>query len=214
VPPTPTPTPTNSPLTVIDIITDPAEPLLEPEEPIVITIVYTDPTGLAPSYTALWDWGDGSSSGCPPDSAACTLDQSELRVTGSHTFADPGVFNVQLTVTRSDGAVGTSSVEVEVLSDDTDRPKTVTVFGGKGKPVSVSLEHIPAAEHYVTVYNGAPGLKDLDVVVNGHKFKVAGLGDKQEKTIDVASAMVAGKGNTITLTARGKPGGSATVTIW
>ncbi len=42
---------------------------------------------------------------------------------------------------------------------------------------------------------------------------MAGLGDNEVRTIEVLSAMVQEDSNTITLTACGKPGASATVVI-
>jgi hypothetical protein len=83
----------------------------------------------------------------------------------------------------------------------------------KGKPVSSTFEDVPEQESVVIVSNGAPGLKNLDVVVNGTKYKVAGLGDNEETSIDVSAAMVPGDDNTVVLTAKGKPGSSAVVTI-
>jgi len=81
-----------------------------------------------------------------------------------------------------------------------------------GKPETEVLNAIPEAESLVTVNNGAPGLKILEVVVNGQNFRLAGLKDGETATLDVSSAMVADD-NTIALTAIGKPGSSANVVI-
>jgi PKD repeat protein len=46
-------------------------------------------------HTATWDWGDGSN---PEDGA---VDQANNSVSGSHTYAEPGVYEVTLTVEDS-----------------------------------------------------------------------------------------------------------------
>jgi hypothetical protein len=65
----------------------------------------------------------------------------------------------------------------------------------------------------VIVINGEPGLKNLDIVVNGQNFRVAGLGDGEMTVIDVSSVVEYGSYATYELTAAGKPGTSATVVI-
>ena len=83
-----------------------------------------------------------------------------------------------------------------------------------GKPESSTYAGIPPEEHVVTVYNGDPGLRMLEVDVNGRKFNLTGLRPGEERTLDVASAITPGRDSTFTLTAHGKPGGSAGVMIW
>ena len=83
-----------------------------------------------------------------------------------------------------------------------------------GKPDSSTYAGIPPEEHVLTVYNGDPGLRMLAVDVNGRKFNMTGLRPGEERTLDVASAITPGRDSTFTLTAHGKPGGSAAVMIW
>ncbi len=57
------------------------------------------------------------------------------------------------------------------------------------------------------------GLKNLRITVNQQRFQVAGLKHGEIRAIDVSSAMMEGRNNTIVLTALGKPGTSAEVKI-
>jgi len=81
-----------------------------------------------------------------------------------------------------------------------------------GKPVGQTWT-VPAAERIVTVLNGAPGLRHLEVEVNGRLYSLDDLRDDEERTLDVSAAVRASEDSTITLTPHGKPGGSATVLI-
>ncbi|MEA2693419.1 MAG: hypothetical protein QOJ16_2806 [Acidobacteriota bacterium] len=89
-------------------------------------------------------------------------------------------------------------------------PIVALVVRNAGKPESETLTGIPASQRFVTVANGTPGLQHLDVIVNSIRFRVAGLADGAQRTLDVSAAMVPGN-NTVTLEAFGKPGGSAAV---
>lgn len=72
---------------------------------------------------------------------------------------------------------------------------------------------VPRAEDKVTITNGAPGLKNLEINVNGQKFKVTGLADGEERTLDISSAMHDGD-NSVSLKGHGPKGSSAQVMIW
>jgi hypothetical protein len=82
-----------------------------------------------------------------------------------------------------------------------------------GKPATDTVSNLPQAEGKVTVINGSPGVTALRIEVNGTPFVLAGLADGEQRTADVSSVMLPGNGNTIVLTAQGKPGGSAEVII-
>ncbi len=92
-------------------------------------------------------------------------------------------------------------------------PVFTLVVREEGKPVTQTFTGLPQAESKVKIVNGDPGLAKLNITVNGKKFKEKDLADNVTQTIDVSSAMAPGNNNTITLEARGKPGGSATVVI-
>jgi hypothetical protein len=72
---------------------------------------------------------------------------------------------------------------------------------------------IPYEEHFITIENGDPGLRGLDIDVNGQTFLVRGLTDNEVKRVNVRRAMLRGNSNTITLIPRGRRGESADVTI-
>lgn len=92
-------------------------------------------------------------------------------------------------------------------------PILTVAIRSNGSSAPQTHADVPRAEHVVTVTNGAPGINHLEILVNGKKFNVNGLKDGEEKTIDVASAMIDGD-NVVTLRATGTPGGSASVMIW
>jgi hypothetical protein len=92
-------------------------------------------------------------------------------------------------------------------------PVMVIVLRTTGKPVSQTFSGLPQEESKITIRNGSPGLKNLEIIVNGTKWKATGLRDNEVKMIDVISAMMEGEDNTITLTTSGKPGASAEVVI-
>ena len=81
-----------------------------------------------------------------------------------------------------------------------------------GKPAEVTMRGVAKAKHFVTIFNGAPGLKNLDVVVNGVKFKVAGTADAAILQFDIGAALHDGD-NTVSVTARAKPGSRAAVVV-
>jgi hypothetical protein len=76
-----------------------------------------------------------------------------------------------------------------------------------------TFDDIPQAEHFVTVENDSPGLRRLDIIVNGQTFTVRKLDDYDIVVLDVSSAMQAGSNNTITLVPYGTKGDSAMVVI-
>ncbi len=92
-------------------------------------------------------------------------------------------------------------------------PVITLVIREEGKPVTQTFAGLPQAESKVKIVNGEPGLTKLNITVNGKKFKERDLQNNEAYTLDVSSAMAPGNNNTITLEARGKPGGSALIVI-
>ncbi|MFC1712146.1 NosD domain-containing protein [Candidatus Poribacteria bacterium] len=73
---------------------------------------FTDP-GILDTHTVEWDWEDG---GSPTTS---TVTNGSGTASGSHTYADVGVYEVTLTVTDDDGGSGTSVFQYAVVYDPT-----------------------------------------------------------------------------------------------
>jgi hypothetical protein len=73
---------------------------------------------------------------------------------------------------------------------------------------------VPRAEDKVTIRNGKPGLSNLDILVNGIRYKVTGLKSGEEKTVDISAAMHDGNNNVVNLEGRGKKGSWAEIIIW
>ncbi|HEY0733616.1 MAG TPA: FixG Ig-like domain-containing protein, partial [Herpetosiphonaceae bacterium] len=74
---------------------------------------FTDP-GIADTHTARWEWGDGSSSVGTVSEA-----NGAGTVSGTHTYTQPGVYTVRLTVTDDDGASGELLFRYVVIFDPT-----------------------------------------------------------------------------------------------
>lgn len=93
-------------------------------------------------------------------------------------------------------------------------PVLTEVVRETGKPQSQTFGGVPPEERAVTVFNGNPGLKSLDVEVNGLRYRLNDLAPGEQRTLDVGAAVQAGVDSTFVLTSHGKPGGSAVVMIW
>jgi hypothetical protein len=160
---------------------------------------------------------------------------------GVMTFQDPGSGIVSLTIVKNVNfsvampaftAPSTAPLAVTATRIDPRKSaqllvKAVDAFGNAFTcdPVVTTLTKLrqdrglqtftdlPHAEHIVTIENDDPGLRGLDVVVNGVTFEVRRLQPREVRIIDVESAMRRGNRNVITLAPRGRKGESATITI-
>lgn len=66
------------------------------------------------THTAVWDWGDESSS-----SGTVTETNGSGSVTDSHVYTEPGIYKITLSVTDNDGASGTSTFQYVSAYDST-----------------------------------------------------------------------------------------------
>jgi hypothetical protein len=131
------------------------------------------------------------------------------------------VFGTKLPVTVTGTAIdplahiGLTFIAIDLNGNETTCDPIVTrVVRENGKPADQIFTGLPDFESKVTVSNGSPGVRSVDVVVNGITFKVNGLGAGEVRTFDVASAMLPGTDNVISITAHGGGGaGSALVMV-
>ena len=100
------------------------EPITAPVDPVQVNTEvnasadFTDPD-IGDTHTALWDWGDNSTS-------VGTVNQANDSVTGTHTYTAAGVYTVTLTVTDEAGESDQSVFQFVVIFD----PSAGFVTGG------------------------------------------------------------------------------------
>jgi hypothetical protein len=134
---------------------------------------FTDPDSPS-GHTAVWDWGDGNSCETAFD-ADCTLSEESGEVTGSHAYAEPGVYTVRLTVIDPDLLAGGATFEYVVAYD----PSGGFVTGGgwidspEGAcPVFCGNATGKATFGFVSKYNKGAEVPSGQTVF---KFKAGGL---------------------------------------
>ena len=92
-------------------------------------------------------------------------------------------------------------------------PVITTLEVTSGNLAQQRFEGLPAAEPYLQVLNGTPGLKWLEVQCNGRRFRLDPLADGQDVAADLTGAMLAGDNNVVVLTGFGEVGASAWVML-
>ena len=83
----------------------------------------------------------------------------------------------------------------------------------RGRRVARTFTGIPAFEHYITLQNGAPGLSDAALWVNGRIVWRGGLESGQVINLNVAEQMRPGNRNTVRIVASGAKGAKAVLLI-
>jgi hypothetical protein len=91
-------------------------------------------------------------------------------------------------------------------------PVITTLKVTEGNFVQQRFEGLLSAEHYLRVVNATPGLRSLDVNLNGRNFHLD-LADGQDVSADLGGAMLEGLRNVVVLTGIGEVGSSALVLI-
>ena len=71
---------------------------------------FTDP-GLADTHTATWNWGDSTSAGTVTDN------NGSGSVSDSHTYSEPGVYTIELTLQDDDGGSDSMRYQYVVVYD-------------------------------------------------------------------------------------------------
>ena len=92
-------------------------------------------------------------------------------------------------------------------------PVMTDLVVGAGGAVRQHFKGLLAAERYLQVFNGTPGLRRLEINLNGHLFVLDPLADGAQVAGDLAAGMVEGDQNEVTLTGYGVAGARATVLI-
>lgn len=82
---------------------------------------------------------------------------------------------------------------------------------GKGR-ARETFAGVTSKEGFVTIQNGSPGVRQVEILVNGARLAAFSMAKDQILGFDVTAGMMAEK-NTVTVVASGKPGGSALVTV-
>lgn len=132
------------------------------------------------------------------------------------TYATPTTSLITVTAQRIKTGV---SAQLIVLAADafgntvTCDPVETTVTKLRQDRGIQTFTDLPSEEHFVTIENGSPGLRGMDIIVNGTEFRVRSLDDGEVRRVNVRRAMVPGLQNVITLVPRGRRGESADVTI-
>jgi hypothetical protein len=75
------------------------------------TAAFTDP-GVMDTHTAVWDWGDGTTS-----AGTVAETNGSGQVGGSHAYTAAGIYTVTVTMTDKDGGAGTATFRYLVVYD-------------------------------------------------------------------------------------------------
>jgi hypothetical protein len=92
-------------------------------------------------------------------------------------------------------------------------PILATLTADNAQEGEQTYSDVPQAENKVTVTNGTPGVKKVEVTANGKKFKLSGIQDGETQTLDISSALHPGD-NTVTVKVNGPRGATVNVVIW
>ena len=93
-------------------ITAPLDPVsVSTTDNVTASADFTDP-GTLDTHAAVWTWDDGTTS-----LGIVSAGSESKFVTGSHAYATPGVYQVELTVTDGDGGVDAAVFEYVVVND-------------------------------------------------------------------------------------------------
>ncbi len=100
---------------IVDVFTAPLEPVDISDQPITVSATFTDPD-VGDSHSVIWNWGDDTFCNSESD-PECSVDQVVDIATGSHTYDEPGVYTLTLTVNDLAGESGMGTYEFVVVYD-------------------------------------------------------------------------------------------------
>lgn len=96
----------NLPPTIESIVT-PIDPIAINNQPVSVEVAFSDP-GTADTHAVTWNWGDSN---------VDTQSDAVSPASQEHTYAEAGVYMVQITVTDDDGGTADASYEFIVIFD-------------------------------------------------------------------------------------------------
>jgi hypothetical protein len=132
-------------------------------------------------------------------------------------YADGTLDPITVTATKIDQ---TKSAHIELLVTDQAGNQAVCdpiqtmLVRDPNQPQVQNFRDVPQQENKVSINNSTPGLKAVEVWVNGVKFKAKDLKDGERTVIDITTALHAGSDNVVTLKGKGKKGSTAEIIIW
>lgn len=205
------------------------------------TASFTDAQGLHTSNEAKKTWvssGDTTAPKCvlsltvpgPPKSIQVTVQDNgsglaSVAVTNSTNatttvppFAVGSTDPAVITSVKIDQAQGSTLAltVTDVAGNVTKCDPIVPGLGHRGSLSSVvtrTFSNLLASESKLTIRNGKPGLRSFAVRVNGKLFTTVSVAAGRVRTISVASAMLRGQKNTVTVRAKGAATSTATILI-
>jgi hypothetical protein len=129
----------------------------------------------------------------------------------------PGTQSVVVVTATKVNQSAASSVALRVTnvsgqSIDCD-PGVLTVGRGPGADSAQVLHHLAQSESHLILVNGTPGVRRVDVHVNGHTWQLTDLSSGQTVDVDVSSAMREGTRNSVRVVAHGSPASTAMVIV-
>jgi hypothetical protein len=139
-----------------------------------------------------------------------------LTVVGQSTSISAGATRLEVVATKINGSQS-ATVNVDVRDacggQGNFDPVFIELKVQQGGVVRQSFSDLPAAEHYVGIVNGTPGLAWVSILVNGQVFALNPLADGQSVLLDLGAAMGEGDTNLVVLAGQGVAGASASITI-
>ncbi|HVA90761.1 MAG TPA: hypothetical protein VNL71_13075 [Chloroflexota bacterium] len=132
------------------------------------------------------------------------------------TFTSGATSPVVLTATKIDQSQGAQvGLQITDLAGNVTNcdPVLTDLIRDSHKPSTIRAAGIAQGEHLLHIYNGDPGLSHLIIRVNGVKILERDLEPNEQRTVDIASALQPGDHNRVTVIARGKQRGEATLVI-
>jgi hypothetical protein len=152
----------------------------------------------------------------PGFDSGLTIGGLPLTVVGQSTSISAGATRLEVVATKINGSQS-ATVNVEVRDacggQGNFDPVYIELKVQQGGVVRQSFSDLPAAEHYVGIVNGTPGLAWLSILVNGQVFALNPLADGQSVLLDLGAAMGEGDTNVVVLAGQGVAGASASITI-